>query len=585
MKSITVDARGCGLGKTTTDIYPRIKRNQALDISTLLVVPSIALQNQYAEHFSKTHKFVAFNASTGDDETVVQQVINEMKRNDGTTICITHAAFDRLQLDDSIKSKWVLIIDEVFMPFRTVKWKSFDKANARINWSSLLIVPPNTDMQDEETFIPLKIDRTIQDSWTKPLGAFRDLTDPQWDTLARTPSIRALNSHKAASAEFFQTLNINKVTGWVSVHIAAAAFEFTYMAAWFRHNNVNFDIVHQFVKHEVPVKLHLVAGYMSWSKFKQMSPLYSTIVPTYNAYVREFCRDKNIPLVYLCNNSNKSHEKDKRAYKVEKARLNRKALSELNFAELITSTLKTKFSAQKLASFIKKCEMMATEDLDVVEGDSSEWRIEQLSHNVHGMNQYTDFHAVSLESAINPTPEFVRAMKQLMGGAMSERDITRANSSYLYYQVAMRTALRKHDNTEVVHIFALDSKSIDGLGDFINLDTTTVIDDKINDCTNKMNEDQMNEVKTSMNVQINQIDVGVVSARIGRPPKYFTEAERIAGKKASERRSREMKRGPVKEKKVLSVQENRDAGAARVRKHRAKQKAILQQLLLDASNK
>ena len=44
---ITIDQRGCGQGKTTDGIYKRIHANKQNNIKTLVVVPSIRLQEQY----------------------------------------------------------------------------------------------------------------------------------------------------------------------------------------------------------------------------------------------------------------------------------------------------------------------------------------------------------------------------------------------------------------------------------------------------------------------------------------------------------------------------------------------------------
>ena len=44
---ITIDQRGCGKGKTTDGIYKRIHANKLNNTKTLVVVPSIKLQEQY----------------------------------------------------------------------------------------------------------------------------------------------------------------------------------------------------------------------------------------------------------------------------------------------------------------------------------------------------------------------------------------------------------------------------------------------------------------------------------------------------------------------------------------------------------
>mgnify|MGYP003340876010 CR=1 FL=1 len=44
---IVIDQRGCGQGKTTDGIYKRIRANKQNNIKSLVVVPSLKLQEQY----------------------------------------------------------------------------------------------------------------------------------------------------------------------------------------------------------------------------------------------------------------------------------------------------------------------------------------------------------------------------------------------------------------------------------------------------------------------------------------------------------------------------------------------------------
>ena len=89
----------------------------------------------------------------------------------------------------------------------------------------------------------------------------------------------------------------------------------------------------------------------------------------------------------------------------------------------------------------------------------------RVSHNVHGINleNRKEITNVSLETALVPDPLLKNFYKKTIG--LSDNKITKAFSSYLFYQVVMRTAIR--DDIEI-NVFALDVDTICRFIDFFD---------------------------------------------------------------------------------------------------------------------
>jgi hypothetical protein len=91
-----------------------------------------------------------------------------------------------------------------------------------------------------------------------------------------------------------------------------------------------------------------------------------------------------------------------------------------------------------------------------------------LTHNCAGLNKYRQYEYISLESALNPTPEFVSFLEHVYAEQLqgpSRQLIHTARTTYLFYQTVMRTCLREG---KPAHIFALDKRTITGLSMFFN---------------------------------------------------------------------------------------------------------------------
>jgi hypothetical protein len=399
---ITIDSRGCGEGKTTSAIYPKLQKNRSTHQKTLIVVPSVKLQTQYDDYLTNPVEVVKVNsmekASETDTKTVIAKIKIAMEDPQVYVIIITQAAFKLLDVSDARKSTWHLIIDEAFEPSRVIKYLR-NKSN--FDWARCL-QQANTTAGNH---IPVEFDEKYLDSWSKS-DTVRMILDSHWFTYVTPEGYAGLMYDTNDYVEVYQELNPELVLGWMSVHIAAAAFETLPMADWLNRNGIAYQVTHPFVCRSLPIVLHLVKNF-DWSKARATK--YPDIANKFRDYVRNTCDDLGIDQVLTLRNN---------------------------------------------------------ADMGVIENE------ERLTHNPHGRNDLIGMTAISIESALNPTPGYKNFLSEHFGIGQFKTDpagiseklyITRGFSSYLFYQSIMRTAARVRNNTQRVHVFVLDYKSAHAL--------------------------------------------------------------------------------------------------------------------------
>lgn len=389
---ITVDSRGCGEGKTTLGIYPLIRRYQALNELTLLVVPSHKLQDEYQIEFQNEITIIRGHGA-------VLALYEALENKLTSVICITEECWRRSDINQKYKQQFNLIIDEAINPFRSV---AYDRKKSQFDWTTIFQMNL-TELQrfDELNYYPFTIDESAIDNWTQSSEAIKRLTDKNYTSEMSAKTYDKLkNGVVIGRAEIFQQLKIEMIENWRSVHIAAAAFEYTMMNAWLNFHKKSYRITHEFNTRELPVKFHFIEG-LNWSKKKQLDPAFAPIKEEYKNYVNEYCSSRNKRPLALRN---------------------------------------------KISNTILENE-------------------QKINHNPHGWNQFRDFTAISLESALNPTAEFKKWLEFRIG--MAEKQVTRAFSAYLFYQCIMRTCLRNQGNTTEVDVFCIDEKTLSQIFLFI----------------------------------------------------------------------------------------------------------------------
>ena len=171
MTTITVDSRKCGEGKTydnsPTATYHQgrvlstwsiIKQRWQLNDKCLVVLPSIALCEQYKEEFTQ---YINQNSITGwtnqlsvltsadKDITNVQAKLHEELAAGCAIIIITQAAFLQSDVPSVYRQQYHLIIDEAIMPYREIAIYHEETCGIDFNWNDNTEIVEATDLAVE----------------------------------------------------------------------------------------------------------------------------------------------------------------------------------------------------------------------------------------------------------------------------------------------------------------------------------------------------------------------------------------------------------------------------------------------------
>jgi hypothetical protein len=407
---ITIDQRGCGQGKTTDGIYKRIHANTQQNKKTLIVVPSIKLQEQYKHDLDYPITLVnsnIYNSDSSDFTTTIQACIYHMKR--GTDIIIiTHQSFTKLP-QTGHRMKYDLIIDEalddiihktVVVSANNEVWKpDYDLLNLFEFENETTEQIVNITSDDDIDWYQLHQFREPSDGLLNDSPSFKNITDKNYIHNVTSKGWHILNGQDGGTAHIISVLNPEVLKGYSSVYIAAAAFYHTKMYHWLVFNEFEFYTPkeYQFNQHIGNIKLFTSDNQkFNWSNTKRKE--YPEILEKYHKQVKQHSSGD---VLTIRNNSEQQH-------------------------------------------------------MGTIE--------KRLNHNVHGMNDLQQYSNISLESALIPDPHLKKFIidKWLAKYNKYEqnRHITHMFSSYLFYQVIMRTSLRSREyNNERINIFVLDQNT------------------------------------------------------------------------------------------------------------------------------
>jgi hypothetical protein len=404
---ITVDQRGCGQGKTTDGIYKRIQANHQNNIKTLVVVPSIALQEQYKRDLDYPVQLInskIYNEDSSSFTTTIQACIYHMRK--GTDfIIITHQSFIKLPQTGN-KSKYDLIIDEALDDI--IRKTEVASVNSDV-WKPDYDLHNLFQFEDDITEQTIQLTKDDDNDWyaldqfrepsqglLSDSPSFKNITDKNYIHHVTGKSWSILNGQDGGVAHVISTLNPQILDNWRSVYIASAAFKNTKMYHWMNKHNIQMYTPkeYRFIEHRGNIKLHTSNNNkFDWSNSKRKE--YPQILNNYHEQVKQLARGD---VLTVRNNSE-------------------------------------------------------TQNLGDIE--------KRLNHNVHGMNNLQEYKNISLETALIPDPLIKKfIIDQWLVQYTKEqqkRMITHMFSAYLFYQVIMRTSLRSTSyNGERINIFVLD---------------------------------------------------------------------------------------------------------------------------------
>lgn len=432
---ISVDARGAGQGKTRTGIYPMLHTLAAANTPTLIVVPSQLLQEQYCVDNPKLNiRKINSAIDTGSGLNVTAEILQAMGNREPMLI-ITEEAFRRTLISWDIKNDYTLVIDEAINPYSLEELSIDPKIALQLDnvftledkpaaWDKFEIeLKPELDRMVALGDITLSNANCLQPrDWTSLKRTtldsssifdesyqWRRLLNPNtrlWVTWSDWEKIRMGDTREIA---FACELDASMLMGWIQVHIAAAAFETTFMSMWLKANGLSYVTKVRFTPHTQSPVFHMPDDNFSWSKYRRNQ--HPSVLPEFYRYVE----------------------------------------SKLQGAQCLVVRNNDETTA-KLNNEIK------------------------LTHNVHGMNNYSSHTAVCLSTALKPSWTFNLFLKQRcndagIAEAQTDAFISRAFASYMFYQILMRSALRVEGNTLPVHCFILDTEVARGLSDYFDLDT------------------------------------------------------------------------------------------------------------------
>lgn len=430
---ITIDQRGCGQGKTTDGIYKRIHANKQNNIKTLVVVPSIKLQEQYKKDLDYPIQIInsnLYNTDSNDFNNTIQACLYNMKV--GTDIIIiTHQAFVKLPMTGH-KMSYDLIIDEALDDI--IRKTDVSSVNNEV-WK------PNYDLYNLFQFESNIIEQTIECTKDNDIEwyqlyqfreptqgllsdspSFKNITDKNFVHHVTSKGWHILNGQDGGVATVISTLNPEILKNWRSVYIASAAFYNTKMFHWMNKHKFQYYTPkeYRFVRHMGNIKLHTSHdNKFNWSNNKRQN--YPEILEKYHNYVTKNALGE---IITIRNNAEKQNMGD-------------------------------------------------------IEN--------RVNHNVHGMNDLQNYYNISLESALIPDPQIKKFIIDNWLSSQSKHEqlrcITHMFSAYLFYQVIMRTKLRsKNYNNELINIFVLDQDTgvclldyFDNISEAAHMDITSHI--------------------------------------------------------------------------------------------------------------
>jgi hypothetical protein len=415
MTTITLDERGCGQGKTTDGIYKRLYKNHKNNIKSLIVVPSIQLQKQYKNDLDIPVHIInseVYNQYT----TTVRATLDSMERGN-KIILITHKTFLMLPFN-KFRREYDLIIDEAIeevikktsiVSVNTDDWNpDYDLNNLFSFKDDIISQIVELSNYDDENWYQLYQDRTPSYSLISDSPSFKTITDKNYIHYVTPRGWSILNNQDGGVINVISTLNPDAMKYWKSIHIAAAAFKRTKMYHWMQANNLFTQTQNSFKKHKGNIKIWASDNNkFNWSNNKR----------------------KNMPEI-----------------------LN-------DYHNLVNTNASGKVIA-----------IRNNEELRSLNNE------ERIGHSVHGLNRKSlqACNDISLESALimdSQTRKFV--MDNWLSAILSKSEVNRAiihmHSTYLFYQVVMRTKLRNQNyNNERINIFVLDQDTAVCLMDYFD---------------------------------------------------------------------------------------------------------------------
>jgi len=282
---ITIDSRQAGGGKTISTIYPKIKQLYLRNQPTLIVVPSVYLQEQYQTGLKNLPLKVINSVIT--DGNVSNEIIQSMAALK-PLIIITSEAFMRTHIAWDIKVNYDIIIDEALNPY-SFETLNFDP-KLKLRFDSVF------ECVDEfpSTWNILRRMNVETSSFFSESSQWRRLNNPNNKLWVDYDNWIKIKEQVIEKLYIAVELSPSILTGYRSCHIAAAAFEFTFMSWWMKNNKLNYSIVEKFIPHTQVPLFHLPEDF-KWSQTLRKES--NAHITAFKKYVEETLNGSNCLIV------------------------------------------------------------------------------------------------------------------------------------------------------------------------------------------------------------------------------------------------------------------------------------------------
>jgi hypothetical protein len=421
MTEIIVDSRRCGEGKTYDNsptptyhqgrilsTWSNIKQRWQLGDRCLVVLPSIALCDAYEQEFKD---YISKNTVPGTTNQLakitserssnVQAELHDKLKDRCAIIIITQAAFLQSDIPHAYRNQYHLILDEAIMPYREIPIWHEQDCLVDFDWSNNTSLIEPRDGAIE--WKELSFHNIKGNFITDTSETTRYLFNNNWLCRCHYDDYIKFASFisKNERMSIIQELRPEIFHNWNSIWIACAAFEYTFMSRWM-------------TEHNMPWRIH-----------------------------------------------------PKLIFKPHEVPVNIHGPDDLKFT---WSRYKLDNEPELLNQYRDQATDIAQRDgVLILRNNSNKRQIfhneQLLPHNSAGSNNYRNYEYVSLESALNITPNLTRFLRDVYGIDKSNGlDLAHmAQTVYCFYQTLMRSCLR---DGRPATVFCLDNRVILGLGEF-----------------------------------------------------------------------------------------------------------------------
>lgn len=415
--SAAVSSLKPGGGKTYSIILQALL-NKESNFPSVIAVPSILLQEEYKTRLLKAGmlecELEVINSETVQQyETVSRRFFRTLASN--KTIIITHEALkliDHRSSNHALYAKRDLLIDEAFDPISSVELSVSNNPEGDSDARHIDWTRwLNPTGVTVNGFIELSPKSGAVHSDIYNITTIRTIENKNYKIYVSELNWSSLIANDAQRINIFGLYDITVLARFKSISISSAAFHTTTLGIYLQKSGIKLNITHEYEKHDEKIIFHVAkTNGELYSHSKSAIKEYYERIETFREYVAEELNG-------------------------------RKSLLLRN----VSDTTNLPYSDYQ-----------------------------QISNNCHGMNEYRNIDAISIESAYNANSNHIAFMQSVL--TFTKDQIAIGLGVNTFYQCILRTSIRDKNSTNPVDVFLLDSKAFPHLIEnyFSNYEVKTI---------------------------------------------------------------------------------------------------------------